>query len=216
MKCAKCGREVKHLYYFEGIGYGSECFKSVAGIGYDEYISNERIEKIKQSEEDFLLNNPITYICIDKDSYNLKEELKANKYQFSYGYWIGFKPVENIELIECDTKTYWNGWKGNSDNLYGFDISILDVIMGKEEYIGEEKEKVNLENIELVNINTICGYYGDTYSYEFKKDNYKLIWNTAKDLELEVNTVIRIKGTIKENRKCQEGYYTYLTRCKIV
>lgn len=85
----------------------------------------------------------------------------------------------------------------------------------KEVYIGLEDEKVVLKEVELIAIESDEGHYGITYWYTFKKDNYSLVWKTTKDLQLKVNSVINIKGTIKENRKCKEGNFSYLTRCKI-
>lgn len=85
----------------------------------------------------------------------------------------------------------------------------------KEMFIGVESEKVDLKEVELIEIEEESGYYGTTYFYTFKKDNYNLVWRTTKDLGLKVNTILNIKGTIKENRECQEGNFTYLTRCKI-
>lgn len=86
----------------------------------------------------------------------------------------------------------------------------------KENFIDVEGSKINLENVTYTGVEVESGYYGDTYLYEFKKDNFKMIWRTTKELELKENDMINIKGTIKSNRKTDEGNYSYLTRCKIL
>ena len=43
-----------------------------------------------------------------------------------------------------------------------------------------------------------------------------MLWKTNKELDIKENDIINIKGTIKENRNTTEGYYSYLTRCKIL
>ena len=84
-------------------------------------------------------------------------------------------------------------------------------------YIDVEGSKVSIESVQYIGKEVINGgRYPDSYLYEFKKDNYKMLWKTNKELDIKENDIINIKGTIKENRNTTEGYYSYLTRCKIL
>lgn len=154
-------------------------------------INNGRLKNYIQLENlDDLINT--------KNDYNsLMEDIKENKLYLNEDE----KKIDKIEIAERKAKKEAEK------------IEELNKI--KETYIGLESEKVDLKEVELIEVESDCGYYGTTYFYTFKKDNYNLIWKTSKYLELEVNTVLNIKGTIKENRACQEGNFTYLTRCKI-
>jgi len=233
MQCAKCGREVKYLFYFEGIGYGSECFKTVTGMTVEEHESNQRIKKEKQTKEEFILNNPIIYVCIDKDSYNKKDSLKANKFQYHYKWWIGFniEGLEELEFLQFSTEEYFQGWGYcySSKTAYEFLASYeedekslyreIETELKKKDtsnWIGQEKEKVQLK----VTLNKITGYsndFGWTNIYIFKDENDNtLTWKTAKDMEWEEGQEIEIKATVKAHEEYDCKKQTSILRVKEV
>lgn len=81
-------------------------------------------------------------------------------------------------------------------------------------YIALEDEKIEIK-VELIGIETDDGYYGTTYMYEFKAGKYNMMWKTTKDINKSVGDIVNLKGTVKNNRECKEGNYSFLTRCKI-
>jgi hypothetical protein len=86
-------------------------------------IQNAEIEKQNRVNE-YIKNYPMTYIVIDKDSYNKKEMLKANKYKWMTWYWVGHTKVENVKLLEVETKDVINEYG------YILDTAINDKVKG--------------------------------------------------------------------------------------
>ncbi|MBN1076000.1 hypothetical protein DVV91_16895 [Clostridium botulinum] len=234
--CEKCGRTVK-LYYFEGKGYGSECFKSVAGISYEQNEANlsseKRIKREKQIKEQFISDNPVIYVCIDKDAYSRKEDLKANKFQFLANWWIGFniEGLEDLDFLKFDTKKYFEGWgycynsktayefaksyEDDEENLYR-DINKELQKRDTKKWIGEEKEKVQI-NVTLAKITGYATDYGYTHIYIFKdNEGNKLTWKTSKDMDWEEGQEIEIKATIKAHEIYNNEKQTSILRVKEV
>jgi len=88
-----------------------------------EKIANAEIEKQNRVNE-YIQNNPITYIVVDKDSYNKKEIIKANKYKWMTWHWVGHKEIEGIETMAIDTKDVINEYG------YIIDTAINDKVKG--------------------------------------------------------------------------------------
>lgn len=172
---------------------------------YHDVISNRWYDIWQVIKEAKALNKSNKQLNFDMSKYenlveelkNLMDEVKANK----------ILPNE-LEMQLAETERLERIAQKEEDKRQQEEAE-------KEIYIGLESEKVDLKEVELIKIESEDGYYGTTYWYTFKKDKYNLVWKTTKDLELKENTILNIKGTIKENRNCKEGNFSYLTRCKI-
>jgi hypothetical protein len=105
--------------------------KERARIKRLEKKESDRQQKIIQDKidrenkvNDYIKNNPITYVVTDKNSYNIKEMLKANKYKWLTWYWVGHKKIEGVEVIEIETAKVINEYG------YLMDTIIKEIVKG--------------------------------------------------------------------------------------
>lgn len=206
--CNKCGATIKHVYNVDGKDYGSECYKAVMGI--------KRQYEAKKKVEQFFETNELTYICVDKDSYNLKEQLKAEGYKWKYGKWFGHKEVEGINCIVVNTKDVMdNDVTYNTEKLYKVFENYYKSI-NKSRFVGAIKDKIQIK-VKLIKETGYSNGYGYTNIYTMQDEDGNIFtWKTTKDIEKDINEVFEIKGTIKDHIEYNYEEQTELTRCKVL
>lgn len=167
----------------------------------------------------FVEENPITYICIDKKSYDEKEMLKEKGYRWVGNNWIG-QAKTNLKSIEVDTKDI-----AIKFNEYGKieyrTLTIKEIIENnrrkesKSKYIGNIGEKINRDVVveKIVLFQTQYGYM-HIYLMKDEEENV-LVWKTSKLLDVQTNDKIKIMGTVKGHSEYNYTKQTELIRCKI-
>lgn len=84
------------------------------------------------------------------------------------------------------------------------------------EYVGNVGEKVE-KVVTLKRVNWFEGFYGQcTGIYVFEDENKNiLVWKTASAPDVEIGSMVTIRGTVKELNEYKGTKQTILTRCKI-
>lgn len=87
--------------------------------------------------------------------------------------------------------------------------------MPETRHYGEIGDKVE-KTVKLIRYGCFDTQFGVTYIYTFESpEGYTFIWKTSKWLELESNTELTLKGTVKAFSEYKGIKQTQLTRCKI-
>lgn len=241
--CDKCGgsgyqHNVGWLRADNGVG---RCFKC-NGVGFttkDRRILTDREKaqreraKVRKEEKKleaenqrqkefkkFLEENPITYICIDKKSYDERENLKAVGYRWIGQNWVGQEKTD-LESIEVETKKVVESINEYGKLVYNI-VAIKEAIenhkrkSSRSEYVGNVGEKVDTEVIveKMIMFESRYGYI-HLYIMKDTEENI-LVWKTSKLLNVEINDKIKIIGKIKSHNEYGGIKQTELTRCKIV
>jgi len=82
-------------------------------------------------------------------------------------------------------------------------------------YVGKVGDKMELQATYLYK-GSFDTMYGTTYVYTFEDaDGNRFVWKTSTWLSLEENTVVNLKGTLKEHSEYNDIRQNVLTRCKI-
>ena len=85
----------------------------------------------------------------------------------------------------------------------------------KSQYIGTIGDKIEIKATYLYTA-WFEGFYGTTYIHNFKAGDNAIIWKTSNGLmEVDENSEVTLKGTIKEHSEYNGQKQTVLTRCKI-
>lgn len=179
-----------------------------------QQAEQEKENKIKE----YIENNPIIYIAIDKDSYNKKDMLKQNGYKWLTWYWVGHKQVEEVETISVNTEEVINEY-GNivdtiiNDKVREYKKSLEEPNNTKNEWYGSEGDKIEKEV-------TIEGRFGYDTQYGWVNitimkdaEGYTYKWSSKNYLG-EKGTKKNIKATIKDHEEYKGQKQTVLTRVK--
>lgn len=169
----------------------------------------------------------MTYIFLG-NTYEIKDELKAlgAKFDYKLGWHIDHK-VENYQILEFNIMPYlvrdmFNGYDFDRNFVSNFDMEAMKKAEYKKlnnikssEFIGSLNDKIEL-TVTLkfwVNFESI---YGTQTLYSFlDEDNNIITWKTSKWLDLEKDTKVSLKGTIKDHSEYKGEKQTILTRCKV-
>lgn len=171
--------------------------------------------------------NGHTYIFLG-NAYEIKEELKTlgAKFDYKLGWHIDHK-VDNYQVIEFNIMPYlvkdmFNGYDFDRNFVSNFDIEAIKKAEYKKqnnikasEYVGEIKDKIDIEATLKFWVNW-DSEYGTQTLYSFLDDNNNIfVWKTSNWLDLEKETKVNLKGTIKDHKEYRGDKQTVLTRCKI-
>ena len=192
-----------------------------AKVRREEKKEAERLEKVRSAEEkkqEEVNNKPYTFICIDKDSYNKKEMLKANGYKWRCGRWLGTEKIDGVELLQVKTTDIIS----NTINLE-YDAEKIAIAIQKHNtenssYIGSVGEKIKEEVYlsKVLSFKSSYGYNTMNYIYIMKNECGRvLVWKTSKSIDVNEGEKFTISGTIKEYDTYNGTKQTIITRCKI-
>lgn len=166
-----------------------------------------------------------TYIYFPKNSYDVKEELKAAGFM-----WHQFILWHRGSAEGYEDKVV----KVHKDEIMEFTVfgqpflfeSAAQLIKDRvkaarpqslSEWIGEEKEKLVELPVELHKRTGFQGQFGWTNVYTFLYDGKnEIVWFTSTDNPIEVNTSCLLSGTIKKHDTYNDSKVTIVTRCKII
>lgn len=171
--------------------------------------------------------NGTTYIFLGK-TYGIKEELKAlgAKFDYKLGWHIDHK-VDNYQTLEFNIMNYlvkdmFNGYDYDRNFVSNFDLEILKKTeynklnnIKASEYVGEIKDKVDV-NVTLKFYANFDSQFGTQTLYSFVDDDHNIyVWKTSTWLDLEKETKVNLKGTVKDHCEYRGDKQTVLTRCKV-
>lgn len=179
-------------------------------------------------EKNGFTSEGITTVYIGSDSYNIKNELKEEGWQYSslIGWHIGKTNIEdyNIDnLVEVSVENlasfniYGEGcWLSTAKNFVD-QIRNSRKPVSKSEWIGEIGER--LQNIS-VTLTSIYGYnneFGYSQVVKFETENKdELVWFTSSTILAKIGEKRILKGTVKKHDLYKGNKVTILTRCKII
>lgn len=245
--CPKCNG-TGHLPQFGHIQSG-ECFKC-GGSGIftttwkeytPEYLEKKeaknRAKMIAKSEEnnkkffaDHGFNEEGKTWVILGNTYDIKDELKSMGAKFSCNLlWHMNHDDSNYETLELTADqaldvdsygTYCREKEEAAEIIRDANYN-LNSKMSKSEYVGELKERIEVE-VKITDINSyhISGYsYFGTEVYIYSMEDQSgnaLVWKTSYNLNIKKSDVITIKGTVKDHSEYRGIKQTQLTRCKII
>lgn len=171
--------------------------------------------------------NGITYIFLG-NTYEIKEELKAlgAKFDYKFGWHIDHK-VENYQILEFNVMPYlvrdmFEGYDFDRNFISNFDLETIKKAEYKKqnnvkasEYVGKIKDKLSVEVTLKFWVN-FESQFGIQTLYSFvDNDNNIYVWKTANWLDLEKETKVILKGTVKDHNEYKGEKQTVLTRCKV-
>ena len=192
-----------------------------AKVRREEKKEAERLERIRIAEEkkqEEINNNPYTFICIDKNSYEKKEMLKENGYKWRCGKWIGTEKVEGVELLQVKTADIISNTLELEYDVEKITLAIQKHNTESSSYVGTVGEKIKQEVMltKELYFRSNYGYNTGTYIYIMKNEQGNvLVWKTSKSLDINEEEKFIITGTIKEYNTYDGIKQTILTRCKI-
>ena len=165
-----------------------------------------------------------TYIYFPKNSYDVKEELKAAGFM-----WHQFMLWHRGSAEGYEDKVV----KVHKDEIMEFTVfgqpflfeSAAQLIKDRvkaarpqslSEWIGEEKEKLVELPVELHKRTGFQGQFGWTNVYTFLYDGKHIItWFSAKDLEYAEGASVLLSATIKDRTTYGDEKQTVVTRAKV-
>ena len=165
-----------------------------------------------------------TYIYFPKNSYDVKEELKAAGFM-----WHQFILWHRGSAEGYEDKVV----KVHKDEIMEFTVfgqpflfeSAAQLIKDRvkaarpqslSEWIGEEKEKLVELPVELHKRTGFQGQFGWTNVYTFLYDSKDVItWFSAKDLEYAEGASVLLSATIKDRTTYGDEKQTVITRAKV-
>ncbi|MBR4792558.1 MAG: hypothetical protein IK038_02725 [Bacteroidaceae bacterium] len=155
--------------------------------------------------------------CLAKRGYYLTAMNNAEVLSYNGGIFQ-IVPMDWEEIIKVDRFNMTLDWQDSSDIDKAFnakyDYTYPKTPMSKALGSVGERIKVTASIVEVKGYDT---FYGMKYTYTFIDKNFnKMMWDTAKDLELAEGTEVSIVATVKEYYDWNEiGFITGLTRCKV-
>lgn len=178
----------------------------------------------KWLEENGFDKEGYTYIYFPKNSYDVKDELKA----------AGFKWHQIIFWHRATAEGYEDKVvKVHKDEIMEFTVfgqpflfeSAAKLIKDRvraarpastSEWIGEEKEKIVELPVVLTRSTGFQGQFGWTNVYTFLYDEKnEIVWFTSTDKNIKANELCLLSGTIKKHDIYNDSKVTIVTRCKI-
>lgn len=163
--------------------------------------------------------------------------LNAGKYSFEYPSpkdvetaktaiaWIRAYPQENLNdymhnLILICSEDYI-GYRH-----FGFAASLIATYRRAMEqetkrnespsnWVGETKKRQDFENLTVVFVKEIDGFYGVTYMHKFQDENGNiLVWFATNGTEFEIGDKVSGKATVKKHDEYNGQKQTTINRCK--
>ena len=178
----------------------------------------KKVRVIEEKKQEEINNNPYTFICIDKNSYEKKEILKENGYKWRCGKWIGTVKVEDVELLQVKTADIISNILGLEYDAAKIGLAIQKHNTENSSYMGAVGEKIKQEVVltKRLYFRSNYGYNTRTYIYIMKHEQGNvLVWKTSKSLNIDEEEKFTIIGTVKEYNTYDGIKQTILTRCKI-
>lgn len=192
----------------------------------------ERLASAERKKEEWLKRegfglNGTTTIYIGLDSYEKKDELKADGWKYSAIGWhvdpeiaADKYPLDSIitlpweDLVEFNI--YGEGfWLSTAQNLVN-QIRESKRPESRSQWIGEVKERIIDIPVTLV---SICGYtnqFGYSQAVKFEtEDKSEIMWFTTANIKIKVGEKGILTGTVKKHDIYKNNKITIVTRCKI-
>lgn len=166
-----------------------------------------------------------TYIYFPKNSYDVKEELKAAGFMWhqfmlwhrgsAEGYEDKVVKVHKDEIMEFTVFGQPTFFANIKDNIQSKVKAARPQSLS--EWVGQEKEKLEELPVTLTAVKGFQGQFGWTNIYTFLYDGKnEIVWFTSTDNPIEVNTSCLLSGTIKKHDTYNDSKVTIVTRCKII
>lgn len=191
-----------------------------------DLIDNAETYKLEVAKKLGFSDEGKIYIVCGGDTYAIKDQLKALGARFDYTFkWFFSKEVELPEgyklcevsfdeVYDYEPRTKWATFKENVKEILSAKIMEFDTPKTTKFYPGAPKDKISV-TAKLSSVRGFDGMYGYTYIYTFTLDDYVFVWMTAKDLEIEDDSIVELSGTIKGFEDYQGTAQTQITRCKV-
>ena len=225
--CFKCG----------GNGKGEQKWKEYTPEYYAK-LEAKRIEKAKKKAPEINAKffksigfNEIgeAWLVVGINTFEAKDALKEAGARFHSE--IGWHFDKEPETVNAAFKTVKITVEQVADetNVGTYFLKDYDVIKGlcdgireanlpknPSDYVGNVGEKVE-KVVTLKRVNWFEGFHGQyTGIHVFEDENKNvLVWKTASAPDMEIGSIVTIRGTVKELNEYKGTKQTILTRCKI-
>lgn len=255
--CWKCGGSGVYAWFgtcfaCNGSGKFVKWVKAYTPDEYDKYIQAKeraRARKVEQEairEQNLIDNseqnrkavleklgydveNPLVWLVIGGNTYEIKDTLKEMGCRFDYELgWHAAQKLEvpeNYDMIAIDfNEVYdWNCFT-QKFNVKNGAKEVADAAIRKtlpeshSEYVGEIKERLRDIHAKLISEREINGYYGTSILYTFAQDENILVWFCSGcpiDKDIQIGDEILLTGTVKAHDEYKGVKQTKLNRCII-
>lgn len=192
----------------------------------------ERLASAERKKEEWLKRegfglNGTTTIYIGSDSYEKKDELKADGWKYSAIGWhvdpeiaADKYPLDSVvtlpweDLVEFNI--YGEGfWLSTAQNLVN-QIRESKRPESRSQWIGEEKERIIDIPVTLVSIHGYTNQFGYSQAVKFEtEDKSEIMWFTTANIKIKVGEKGILTGTVKKHDIYKNNKITIVTRCKI-
>ena len=185
-------------------------------------------KKAKWLAENGFNENLVTYVYFPNDSYNVKEQLKADGFRFSKNLYWHTPELKDEYRDACleiclddvaEISAWGTGYFKENAKEY-VEKRMFDANGGKEgEWLGDPATDVGGKVsvvATLVSVTEVETRYGLTQIVKFEDENENLInWWTSVEIKFEPGTKLNVEGTIKSFDKYKNRKITVLKRCKL-
>ena len=169
-----------------------------------------------------------TTIYIAADSYDRKDELKANGWKYStlIGWHTSFENAHKDDLYPATSLVTLPWEELVSFNIYGegfwlsgtkaYVESIKEAHKPKSasEWIGLEKEKISNLSVVVKRITGFQSQFGWTSVVTFLHNENELVWMTSTGLKFAEGDHLSMSATVKEHKEYKGTKQTVVKNCK--
>ena len=228
LKCNGAGYMIKtvRLYTEKEKNAATRAKERAAERKVEQRLAAAESKRKEWLEKNGFTSEGITTVYIGSDSYNIKNELKEEGWQYSslIGWHIGKTNIEdyNIDnLVEVSVENL------ASFNIYGegcwlsgakhFIEQICEQRrpQPKSEWIGINKEKIQNIPVTIKSIRGFDGQFGWTNVITFLNGDNILIWFTSTSPKFAVGESCLLSATIKDHKEYKNEKQTIITRAKL-
>lgn len=236
-KCQKCNgtgyieyynyHDGGRCYECDGTGHHHRSWK-VYTPEYKAKLEQRRIARLKAGaekrnaemlEQAGFANGSVKVVL--GDTYAIKDELKAEggRYCQELGWYFSETDRDSVEVTVEDVyeADAYGVLEFKSDAKAIVEAKKREARPSKSEHLHKVGDKVDLilTLVRTAVFETHFTYYGElNYLYNFEdEDGNVYVWKTSKDIDL--NGMMEVKGTVKENGEYKGIKQTVLTRCKL-
>ncbi len=197
--------------------------KELARLAELEKNSDEN-KKARLTEFGFDAENPMVYLVVGKNSYEIKDELKrrGGRYNAAFGWYFnaptevpeGFKlaSVKWDDVYDWFPKSCRMELKENAKEVA--DAAKMQLVEpSTSEFMGSIKERLYELKARCTGRREFDGAYGHTNIYTFSVDGNTLVWMTSANKPIEPDNNYLLTGTVKNHKVYDGEKQTYLSRC---
>ena len=229
LKCGGSGYLTKTIRLYTETEYNRMQKANAAARARKEASREKEMrENYAQKKADWLESHGfsaegVTYI-VTGDSYSIKEQLKSDGFKYDTVLKWHKSSAEGYENqtieLNIDEVIEFSAWGEGHYKLGAKDIIEKKIAAAQPKvnsnWVGEISSKYEAGLVQLIRKSGFETAYGFSYVYTFQdQDENILTWFTAKDLGLDINDQVYLKGTVKSHDEYKSVKNTILTRCKI-